>query len=143
QSQLLGSCKRKSVVETVTDVLVKRCDQAVVTSVARNEGARFSGSGLLHMVRRAEGDSILAEQLGLRKDVPRHVFQQLISKASEDVRRRLETERPEMMSQIQSSVTEVTGDLQSKFGPSSRSYFVAKRVVTTQFRQGNLNQVSI
>jgi hypothetical protein len=48
-----------------------------------------------------------------------------------------------MMAQIQSSVTEVTGDLQSKFGPSSRSYFVAKRVVTTQYRQGNLNQDSI
>ena len=143
QSHLLAIAQRKSIGEAVTDVLVKRGDQEVVTSVARNEGARFSGSGLLHMVRRAEGDSILAEQLGLRKDVPRHVFQQLISKASEDVRRRLEHERPEMMAQLQSSVTEVTGDLQSKFGPSSRSYFVAKRVVTTQHRQGNLNQDSI
>jgi uncharacterized protein (DUF2336 family) len=143
QAHLLAIAQRKSIGEAVTDVLVKRGDQAVVTSVARNEGARFSGSGLLHMVRRAEGDSILAEQLGLRKDVPRHIFQQLISKASEDVRRRLEHERPEMMAQIQSSVTDVTGDLQSKFGPSSRSYFVAKRVVTTQYRQGNLNQDSI
>src|SRR6516164_7630739 len=143
QAHLLAISKRKSIGETVTDVLVARGNRAVVNSVAGNAGARISGSSLLHMVRRAEGDSILAEQLGLRKDVPRHIFQQLISKASEDVRRRLETERPEMMSQIQSSVTEVTGDLQSKFGPSSRSYFVAKRVVTTQYRQGNLNQVSI
>jgi hypothetical protein len=143
QSHLLAISQRKSVGEAVTDVLVKRGNQEVVTSIAKNEGARFSGSGLLHMVRRAEGDSILAEQLGLRKDVPRHVFQQLIAKASEDVRRRLETERPEMMAQIQSSVTDVTGDLQSKFGPSSRTYFVAKRVVTTQYRQGNLNQDSI
>lgn len=143
QAHLLAISQREAIGEAVTDVLVKRGNQEVVTAVARNEGARFSGSGLLHMVRRAEGDSILAEQLGLRKDVPRHIFQQLISKASEDVRRRLETERPEMMSQIQSSVTGVTGDLQSKFGPSSRSYFVAKRVVTTQYRQGNLNQVSI
>ena len=143
QSHLLAIAQRKSIGEAVTDVLVKRGNQEVVTSVAKNEGARFSRSSLLHMVRRAEGDSILAEQLGLRKDVPRHIFQQLISKASEDVRRRLEHERPEMMAQLQSSVTEVTGDLQSKFGPSSRSYFVAKRVVTTQHRQGNLNQDSI
>jgi len=143
QPHLLAISQRKSIGEAVTDVLVKRGNQEVVTSMARNEGARFSGSGLLHMVRRAEGDSILAEQLGLRKDVPRHIFQQLISKASEDVRRRLESERPEMMTQISSSVTDVTGDLQSKFGPSSRSYFVAKRVVTTQYRQGNLNQDSI
>src|SRR3981081_4428711 len=48
-----------------------------------------------------------------------------------------------MHGQLQSSVTDVTGDLQSKFGPVSRSYFVAKRVVTTQFRQGNLNENSI
>src|SRR6478752_2308559 len=103
QAHLLAIAQRQSIGEAVTDVLVKRGNQEVVTSVARNEGARFSGSGLLHMVRRAEGDSILAEQLGLRKDVPRHVFQQLIAKASEDVRRRLESERPEMMAQIQSS----------------------------------------
>jgi hypothetical protein len=143
QSHLLAISQRKSIGEAVTDVLVRRGDKEVVTAVVKNDGARFSGSGLLHMVRRAEGDSILAEQLGLRKDVPRHIFQQLISKASEDVRRRLENERPEMLAQIKSSVTDVTGDLQSKFGPSSRSYFVAKRVVTTQYRQGNLNQDSI
>ena len=40
-------------------------------------------------------------------------------------------------------MTEVAGELQSKFGPVSRSYFVAKRVVATQHRQGNLNENSI
>ena len=95
------------------------------------------------MIKRAEGDSILAEQLGLRKDIPRHLFQQLIAKASDDVRKRLERERPEMVEQIQTSVTDVAGALQSKFGPVSRSYFVAKRVVATQHRQGNLNENSI
>ena len=143
QAHMLAISKRQVIGESVTDVLVARGNRAVVNSLAGNGGANFSSSSLLHMVKRAEGDSILAEQLGLRKDVPRHIFQQLISKASEDVRRRLEHERPEMMAQIQSSVSDVTGDLQSKFGPSSRSYFVAKRVVTTQYRQGNLNQDSI
>lgn len=143
QPHLLAISQRTSIREAVTDVLVKRGDQDVVTSVAKNEGARFSGSGLLHMVKRAEGDSILAEQLGLRKDIPRYVFQQLIAKASDDVRKRLASERPEMLAQIQSSVTEVTGTLQSKFGPGSRSYFVAKRVVTTQYQLGNLNEASI
>jgi hypothetical protein len=95
------------------------------------------------MVQRAEGDSILAEQLGLRKDIPRHVFQQLIAKATSDVKKRLERERPDMARQIQSSVSELAGELQSKFGPVSRSHFVAKRVVTTQHRQGNLNEASI
>ena len=143
QSHLLAISQRKSLEEAVTDVLVTRGNPEVVNSVATNNGARISEFGFLHMIQRAEGDSILAEQLGLRKDIPRHIFQQLIAKASDDVRKRLEGERPNMVGQIQSAVTDVAGALQSKFGPVSRSYFVAKRVVATQHRQGNLNEDSI
>jgi hypothetical protein len=143
QSHMLAITQRKSIDESVTDALVTRGNQEVVKSVANNDGARFSDFGFLHMIKRAEGDSILAEQLGLRKDIPRHVFQQLIAKASDDVRKRLEHERPTMVDQIQTSVTDVAGELQSKFGPVSRTYFVAKRLVTTQHRQGNLNENSI
>jgi uncharacterized protein (DUF2336 family) len=143
QTHMLAISERKSIEESVTDVLVTRGNQEVVNSIARNNGARLSDFGFLHMITRAEGDSILAEQLGLRRDIPRHVFQQLIAKASDDVRKRLERERPNMLEQIQSSVTDVAGELQSKFGPVSRGYYVAKRVVTTQFRQGNLNEESI
>jgi len=143
QTHLLAISKRESLEETVTDVLVTRGNQEVVNSVATNRGARFSDFGFLHMIQRAEGDSILAEQLGLREDIPRQIFQQLIAKASEDVRKRLERERPAMVDQIKSTMTDVAGELQSKFGPVSRSYFVAKRLVTTQHRQGNLNENSI
>jgi uncharacterized protein (DUF2336 family) len=143
QSHMLAISKRKSIDETVTDVLVTRGDQEVVNAVAKNDGARFSDFGFLHLIKRAEGDSILAEQLGLREDIPRHVFQQLIAKASDDVKKRLERERPTMVDQLQNSVTDVAGVLQSKFGPVSRSYFVAKRVVTTQHSLGNLNENSI
>jgi len=143
QPHLLAISKRQSIEEAVTDVLVTRGDREVVNSVAKNKGARFSDFGFLHMIKRAEGDSILAEQLGLRTDIPRHIFQQLIAKASDDVKKRLERERPGMIDQIQTSVTDVTGELQSKFGPVSRSYFVAKRLVTTQHQQGNLNETSI
>ena len=45
------------------DALVTRGNQEVVSSVVRNNGARFSDFGFLHMIKRAEGDSILAEQL--------------------------------------------------------------------------------
>jgi uncharacterized protein (DUF2336 family) len=143
QPHLLAISKRKSIEQAVTDVLVTRGNREVVNSVASNDGARLSEFGFLHMIQRAEGDSILAEQLGVRKDIPRHLFQQLIAKASVEVKKRLEDERPAMVDQIQSSVTEVTGTLQSKFGPVSRSHFVAKRVVATQHQQGNLNEDSI
>jgi uncharacterized protein (DUF2336 family) len=143
QAHLLAISQRKSIAEKVTDVLVERGNREVVNSVASNEGARFSGAGFLHMVKRSEGDSILAEHLGLRKDIPRQLFQQLIAKASDDVKNRLAQERPGMSEQIQDSVADVTGSLQSKFGPVSKSYFVAKRVVSIQHRMGNLNEKSI
>jgi hypothetical protein len=94
----------------------------------------------LHLLKRSESDSILAENLGRRKDIPRHVFQQLIAKASEDVRKRLESERPEFRGEIQNAVTDVTGALHAKFGPASKDYFAAKRIVGAQHRAGQLRE---
>jgi uncharacterized protein (DUF2336 family) len=94
QQHLLAISKRKSISDDVTDVLVIRGNAEVVTSVAANDGARLSGFGFLHLVKRSECDSILAEHLGLRQDIPRHLFQQLISKASDEVKRKLWRERP-------------------------------------------------
>jgi uncharacterized protein (DUF2336 family) len=143
QDHMLSISKRETLEEQVTDELVKRGNQEVVKSVASNNGAKFSEFGFLNMVQRAEGDSILAEQLGLRKDIPRHVFQQLIAKATADVKKKLEQERPDMAQEIRSSVTGLAGELQSKFGPASRGHFVAKRVVSTQHRLGNLTEANI
>jgi hypothetical protein len=96
------------------------------------------------MIRRSETDSILAEQLGLRKDIPRRMFQQLIAKASDDVKRKLGWERPDLVGQIETSVADVAGALQSKFGPASKCYFNAKKiVVASQHQYGNLNESSI
>ena len=52
QPHLLAISKRKSLEETVTDVLVTRGNQEVVNSVATNSGARFSDFGFLHMIQR-------------------------------------------------------------------------------------------
>ena len=143
QLHLLAISKRHSIPFIVTDELVTRGDREVVHSVAANNGANLSDFGFLHMIKRSESDSILAERLGLRKEIPRHIFQQLIAKASDDVRERLQRERPDLAGQIQSSVADVTGTLHSKFGPASKSYFTAKRLVTAQNRYGNLNESSI
>jgi len=143
QPHLLAISKRRSIPVAVTDELVTRGNRNVLHSVASNNGARFSDFGFLHMIKRSEGDSILAEQIGLRKEIPRHMFQQLIAKASDDVKRKLEQERPDLVGQIQTSVTDVTGALQSKFGPASNSYFAAKKTVVVQHQSGNLNENSI
>jgi uncharacterized protein (DUF2336 family) len=140
QQHLLAISKRKSIPDEVTDVLVVRGAVDVVNSVAANNGARFSSSGFLHLLRRSEDDHILAEHLGLRKDIPRHLFQQLISKASDEVKRKLERERPDMGIQIQAVVTDVTGAVHARFGPASKNYFAAKRTVAKLHQYGNLNE---
>ena len=63
-----------------------RGDQAVVNSVAVNPGARFSDSGFLQLIKRSENHFILAEHEGRQRDIPRHLFQQFIAKASDEVR---------------------------------------------------------
>jgi uncharacterized protein (DUF2336 family) len=143
QEHLLAISQRRSICAEVTDELVKRGDQEVVRSVAKNNGACLSDFGILHMVKRSESDSILIEQLGHRKDIPRHVFQQLIAKASENAQKQLERERPEVASEMQSLVTDVTGKMHSKFGPASTNYFDAKREVARLHQYGNLNEDKI
>jgi uncharacterized protein (DUF2336 family) len=140
QQHLLAISGRKKIPSEVTDVLVERGDKDVLNTVTKNSGAAFSNSGFLNLVQRSENDSILAENLGMRSDIPRHIFQQLIAKASDEVRQKLQNERPELKRQIQSSVADVTGKLQSKFGPASKDYFVAKRLLGILYQQGQLTE---
>jgi uncharacterized protein (DUF2336 family) len=143
QQHLLAISERKSISEDVTDILVTRGNQKVLYSVATNSGARFSAFGILHMIKRSESDSILIEHLGRRKDIPRHLFQQLIAKASQDAGKKLKGECSEATGQVQALVIDVTGALHSKFGPASKSYFAAKRAVATEKQYGNLNESKI
>ncbi len=140
QPHLLAISKRKSIPPAVTDELVTRGNREVLTSVVANDGARFSNFGFLHAIKRSKNDSILAESIGLRKDIPRPMFQQLIARASEEVKQRLAQERPDLIGEIQSSVTEVAGALQSKFGPATKKYFKAKKLVTARHQLGELNE---
>jgi uncharacterized protein (DUF2336 family) len=143
QQHLFAISKRKSIPHDVTDVLVVRGTAAVVTSVAANKGAALSSSGFLQLLQRSQNDHILAEQVGLRKDIPRHLFQQLISKASDEVKQKLARERPDMGSQIRAAVTDVTGTLHARFGPASQNYFAAKRTVGKLHQYGKLNEDQI
>jgi uncharacterized protein (DUF2336 family) len=127
QAHLLAISKRKSVHEPVTDVLVSVGNREVIYSLANNPGARFSHFGFLQMIKRSENDSILIESFWTRKDIPRSIFQQLIAKASDEAKERLEREWPATATEIQTVVADVTGELHSIFGPGSKDYYCAKK----------------
>lgn len=143
QDHLLAISQRKSLHEDVTDVLVSRGSTEVVRSVARNSGARFSDSGFWSLVQRCEDDVVLAADVGARKDIPRHQFQKLIAKASDEVKARLAEINPAAASDINDAVIDITGAFQAKFGPATRSYFAAKRAVGTMHRSGELTEAAI
>lgn len=143
QQHLLAISNRKSVPSEVTDVLVVRGNTGVVNAVTRNRGAAFSEFGFFHLVTRSENDSILAESLGSRADIPRHIFYQLIAKASAEVKQKLQNEHPDLKQQIGAAVTDVTGKLHLIFGPASKDYFVAKRSVAKIHRYGELDETKM
>jgi uncharacterized protein (DUF2336 family) len=143
QQHLLAISLRRWLPESVTDVLVTRGNREVVQSVTTNDGARFSEASFLKLIKRSGDDRILAEQLGLRGDIPRHLFQQLIAKASDETRKKLERERPDMILAVDATVAEVTASLHSKFGPASPRYFAAKKAVSAKHRLGELQESAI
>lgn len=95
QEHLFAMSRRRWLSEGVTDVLVERGDGQVLLSVAENAGARFSADGFARLVTRTEGDDILCERVGRRKDIPPRLLAQLIKLASERVRATLEAELPQ------------------------------------------------
>ena len=143
QPHLLAISRRRSITEPVTDVLVIRGDQEVARCVATNEGARLSEQGFLKLIMRSENDGILAENVGSRQDIPRHLFQQLIAKASDETRKKLERERPDMTIAVDALVADVTASLHSKFGPASPRYYAAKKAVSFKYRLGELDEKSL
>jgi len=143
QPHMLAISRRGAVPIEVTDELITRGNQEVVQSVASNEGARFSDFGFLQMVKRAETDSVLATRVGLRKEIPPRIFAQLIAKASDDVRRKLERERPELAKEIAASVTKAADKLYFQLGADRVEYHAVRRAVTSRFEAGRLNEKSI
>lgn len=89
QAHLLAMSNRKRLGEPLTDILVRRGNNAVLRKVAGNSGARFSHIGFGALVDRARNDGALAEQVVGRDDVPPHLVRMLVSQATEVVHRHL------------------------------------------------------
>src|ERR1700733_8314630 len=91
QAHLMAISTCKVLSGAVTDVLVQRGNDEVVQSTVNNPGAEFSEGGFTRLVTRAEGNDGLATCIGLRPNIPRHVYLKLLAKASATVREKLET----------------------------------------------------
>jgi uncharacterized protein (DUF2336 family) len=89
QQHLLAISARKSLNETLTEMLIKRGDADVFNALAQNAGARFSESGYAALIGNAERDESLIERLGLRLDIPAKLLRKVLAMATDAVWLRL------------------------------------------------------
>jgi len=89
QGHLLAISERNALDHKLTDVLLVRGDQSVVTSLAKNTGAHFSETGFNRLVERTEGDDTLGQIVASRRDLPRSLLPELLRRAADAVKAKI------------------------------------------------------
>lgn len=142
QAHLVAIAGRKNIGEAVTDVLVRRGDSEVARNVVDNQSAKLSENGFSALVRRAEVDNDLAEKVGLRADIPSHLFRDLLVRATAVVQQRLlQSAKPETRNEIQRILDKVSQELSN--GTPARDYAPAQRAMLELQTKGELNEAKL
>jgi uncharacterized protein (DUF2336 family) len=143
QNHLLAISRRKALVEAVTDVLVERGNQTVVSSTARNRGARFSDFGVSTLVKKARDDGNLALCVWSRPDIPRQNLVKLFVEASETVKSQLVEADPRRAELIRTAVAEASDQIQTKARAGSNDFAEAKSYVSSLYSSGKLDEAQL
>lgn len=143
QEYLLAISGRKALSEGVTDVLVVRGNREVVSSTARNNGARFSDLGLSTIVEKARDDGDLALCIWSRPDIPRQNLVKLFVDVSEEVRNQLAGADPRRAELIKAAVAEASDQIQTKARVESNDFAQARRYVGELHAAGELNEARL
>jgi uncharacterized protein (DUF2336 family) len=140
QQHLLAIAERKSLSESVTDVLIARGASDVVATVVRNGGARISDGGFSVLVDRSRKDDSLAIDLGSRRDLPRQHFLRLLERASAVVRIRLAAQIPSASAALDSVIKEVADDIREETRDASPFYLDAHDEIEALMNGANLTE---
>src|SRR5499426_2555466 len=136
---LMAISQRPTLSAAVTDVLVVRGNEIVVLNTAKNRGAKFSEAGYTTLVRRAEGDERLTLCIGSRPEIPLHHFLQLLEKASETVRAKLEAVYPHAKREVRQAVSEAAGRIEADVLDKIRDHAAAMAFTEALHRVGQLD----
>jgi uncharacterized protein (DUF2336 family) len=144
QHHLLAISGRPGLNEPLTDVLLERGDNKVSHALVANSGARFSEAGYSSLIERAGKDEQLAEKLGVRPDMPADKRQELMSKASAFVQKRLlKTAPPEIRVKIQQAIQAVAKQIEAEAPKPVVDYREAETRVVALNRAGKLGDQTI
>lgn len=143
QDHLLAISRRKVLAEAVTDVLVERGNNAVVSATAHNAGAKFSDFGVSTLVRRARDDGDLALCVWSRPDIPRQNLVKLFVDASETVKNQMVEADPRRAELIKSMAGRATDDIQTRARAGSSTFALASDQVRALNAAGKLNEAQL
>jgi uncharacterized protein (DUF2336 family) len=143
QAHLLAISTRRALSSAVTDVLVLRGNDEVIQSTVNNPGAEFTERGFTRLVSRAEGDDDLSTCVGLRPNIPRHLYLKLVAKASDTVRQRLEAANPQQAKEIPIAVKEATRRARSAPGAVTSDTTIAHALVKSLHDDGRLDEFQL
>lgn len=121
----------------ISDVLVRRGNSEVVLKVAANRGAKFSHTGFDDLVQRALDNANLAERVSNREDIPPELYEFLVSRATEKVRRRLvascKLEMRGRLERILANVSDRIAQEAPKLQAAGRGVWSARTLIKTDF----------
>jgi uncharacterized protein (DUF2336 family) len=143
QNHLLAISQRRSIPESVTDVLVERGNQEVAVSTAGNAGAKFSEFGYSTLVRRAETDGNLAACVWRRPEIPRQHLLALFAAASQVVRQELQSIDPHRAQEIGTMIGRAGDELQERSREHSAQHEAARLEVELLRDAGILSEAEV
>lgn len=144
QPHLLAISKRNSLSESLTDVLVARGDEDVISKLVENSGARFSESAYARIVERPGASESLLERLGLRLDIPFGIFLRLLERVSEAVRTRLVALVSERRPDVKDLLATISNDVIERSDVDVDVDFVAAQALVDRAQQrGELDELTL
>lgn len=143
QDHLLAISSRRTLAEAVTDVLIERGNQVVVTSTARNTGAKFSESGISNLVAKSHHDIYLAECVWTRQDIPRQNLIKLFAEASDATKKMLAARDPRRAAMIRAAVAHAQDQVQVIARAGSDEHAEARALVRSLHTAGQLDEAHL
>jgi uncharacterized protein (DUF2336 family) len=143
QQHLLAISGRKRLSESLTDALLKRCDTTACRLLAKNAGARFSGTGYSALVAAAKRDDDIADSLVVRPDMPVEMLRDLLAGTTKAVRARLLKIAPAgAHGAIEAAIESIEAEIGTQ-APKPMDYSGAKSTVLALSKAGKLNDSSV
>jgi uncharacterized protein (DUF2336 family) len=121
--------------------LLVRGNKDVVSVLAKNTGAKFSETGFNRLIEHTNGNDALTEIVGLRKDLPSSLLQELLRRATEAVKQKILSLVP---SERREEVERIITKIGQKIARTSQDdYTEAESSIAALAAKGRLNETAL